>query len=154
MAMSGCPRSRSTTRPVVVAACAGATASATASAVSNMVLVSMSPRTPDAHRYSASTCDHRVMADDERDPKSFEETIREIADEVRRSVERAANTDPEEMARAAGVDPDRVREWVDLAGEWLRSQLDSMPRSEPATPAGEDVFSDADPHPLDMPTAQ
>jgi hypothetical protein len=30
-------------------------------------------------------------------------------------------TDPEEIARAAGVDPDRVREWIDNAGEWLRS---------------------------------
>lgn len=94
------------------------------------------------------------MADDERDPKSFEETVREIADEVRRSFERAASADPEEMARAAGVDPDRVREWVDLAGEWLRSQLDGgrTPPSRPA--ASEDVFRDAEPHPLDLPTAQ
>jgi len=96
------------------------------------------------------------MADDKRDPKSFEETVREIADEVRRSFERAANADPEDMARAAGVDPDRVREWVDLAGEWLRSQLDGgrVPRSDPAPHPGEDVFRDAEPHPLDLPTSQ
>src|SRR5690349_3266930 len=40
------------------------------------------------------------MADEERDPKSFEETIRELADEVKRSFERAAHADPEDMARA------------------------------------------------------
>jgi hypothetical protein len=94
------------------------------------------------------------MADEEDDPKTFEETIREIADEVRRSIERASQADPEEMARAAGVDPDRVREWVDLAGEWLRSQLEGAPRSGPAKEPGEDVFGEAEPHPLDMPTAQ
>jgi hypothetical protein len=59
------------------------------------------------------------------------------------------------MARAAGVDPDRVREWVDMAGEWLRSQFEgpAAPRSRPAT-SGEDVFRDAEPHPLDTPTAR
>jgi len=99
------------------------------------------------------------MSDDERHPKTFEEAVREIADEVRRSIERASQADPEEMVRAAGVDPDRVREWVDAAGEWLRSQLDDAsgghaPRSDPATHSGEDLLRDAEPHPLDVPTAQ
>ena len=59
------------------------------------------------------------MTDDEPHRKSFEEVAREIADELRRSIDRASQTDPEELVRAAGVDPDRVREWVDTAGEWL-----------------------------------
>ena len=95
------------------------------------------------------------MSDDERDPKSFEETIRELADEVRRSFERASQADPEEMARAVGVDPERVREWVDTAGEWLRSQLEGAghaPRSGPATHTDEDFLREAEPHPLDLPT--
>ena len=99
------------------------------------------------------------MSDDDRHPKSFEEAVREIADEVRRSIERASQADPEEMVRAAGVDPDRVREWVDVAGEWLRSQLESTAgeraqESEPGTPSGDDLLRDAEPHPLDVPTAQ
>ena len=99
------------------------------------------------------------MTDDERDPKSFEEAIREIADEVRRSIERASQTDPEEMVRAAGVDPDRVREWVDTAGEWLRAQVEGAAgerdsRSAPRPKGGEDLFRDAGPHPLDEPTQQ
>ena len=97
------------------------------------------------------------MTDDERHPKSFEEAVREIADEVKRSIERASQADPEDMARAVGVDPDRVREWVDTAGEWLRAQVEGAggerePRSDPRTQPGEDLFRDAEPHPLDVPT--
>ena len=97
------------------------------------------------------------MTDDERHPKSFEEAVREIADEVKRSIERASQADPEDMARAVGVDPDRVREWVDTAGEWLRAQVEGAggerePRSDPRTQSGEDLFRDAEPHPLDVPT--
>ncbi len=99
------------------------------------------------------------MTDDERPRKSFEESAREIVDELRRAVEQASQTDPEEIVRAAGVDPDRVREWVDTAGEWLRSQLADAadgraPRPGPAAPSGEDVFREAEPHPLDVPTMQ
>ncbi len=99
------------------------------------------------------------MTDDERPRKSFEESAREIVDELRRAVEQASQTDPEEFVRAAGVDPDRVREWVDTAGEWLRSQLadavdERAPRRGPAAPPGEDVFREAEPHPLDVPTMQ
>ena len=99
------------------------------------------------------------MSDDQRDPKSFEEAIREIADEVRRSIERASQADPEEFVRAAGVDPDRVREWVDAAGEWLRSQVEgaaggSGPRRDPRAQSADDLLRDAEPHPLDVPTAE
>ena len=99
------------------------------------------------------------MTEDERHPKSFEDAAREIAEEIRRSIERASQADPEEIVRAAGVDPDRVREWVDTAGEWLRSQLEDVaggrePRHGPATHSGEDLLRDAEPHPLDTPTTQ
>jgi hypothetical protein len=97
------------------------------------------------------------MTDEQRNPRSFEEAARDIADELRRSIERASQTDPEEIVRAAGVDPDRVREWVDTASEWLRSQMEGAadrrdPRRGPAPPSGEDVLRDAEPHPLDTPT--
>jgi hypothetical protein len=95
---------------------------------------------------------------DERRPRSFEEAAREIAEEVRRSIERASRADPEEIARAAGVDPDRVREWVETAGEWLQSQFAGAagrrhPQRGPA-PSGEDLLRRAEPHPLDVPTSE
>ena len=100
-----------------------------------------------------------LMSDDERPPKSFEEAAREIAEEIRRSIERASQADPEEIVRAAGVDPDRVREWVDAAGEWLRSQVEGAaaggdPRREPAASPADDLFRDAGPDPLDVPTRE
>jgi hypothetical protein len=106
-----------------------------------------------------ATCDHALMTDDERNPRNFEQAAREIADELRRSIERASQTDPEEIMRAAGVDPDQVREWVDTAGEWLRSQVEGAtggrePRPGPATPSSDELFRDAEPHPLDVPTPE
>jgi hypothetical protein len=103
------------------------------------------------------------MTDDEGHSRSFEEAARTIADEIRRSIERASQTDPGQIARAAGVDPERVREWVDPAGEWLRSQFEGAPggpagepdpRPGSSTQASEDLFRDAGPHPLDIPTAE
>ena len=93
------------------------------------------------------------MSDEERDPRSFEDAVREIADELRRSIERASQGDPEEIARAIGVDPDQVRGWVDTAGDWLLYQLGDTPKPKPAA-ASSDVFRDAEPHPLDVPTQE
>ena len=99
------------------------------------------------------------MTDEERDPRSFEETAREIAEELKRSIERASHADPEDLVRAAGVDPDRVREWVDNAGDWLRAQFDAAsgsrePSRGPTGPSGEEILRDAEPHPLDTPTQE
>ena len=100
-----------------------------------------------------------LMSDDDRQPKSFEEVAREIADEIRRSIERASQIDPEEMIREAGVEPDRVRDWIDAAGEWLRSQVEGTagggdPRRGPAAHSAEDLLRDAGPHPLDVPSPE
>jgi len=96
------------------------------------------------------------MTDDDRHRKSFEETAREIAEEVRRSIERYSQADPEDLARAAGVDPDQVREWADTAGDWLRAQFEGaagQPR-RPEPRRSDDVLRDAEPHPLDVPTEE
>jgi hypothetical protein len=94
------------------------------------------------------------MTDDEREPRSFEEAAREIADELRRSIERASHADPEELVRAMGVDPEQVREWVDAAGDWLRTQVGGPHEAKPAKAPSHDVFRDAEPHPLDVPTRE
>ena len=96
------------------------------------------------------------MTDDEQPRKSFEEAARELADEIRASIERYAQTDPEDVARAVGVDPEQLRGWVDGAGDWLRTQFGSVgeQRSRPAPPDGADFLRDAEPHPLDVPTQE
>ncbi len=96
------------------------------------------------------------MTDDERHPKSFEDAIRALADELRDSIERYSQADPEDVARAVGVDPDQVREWVDTAGDWLRSQFEGTggQRRRPEAQGNEDVLRDAEPHPLDVPTQE
>jgi transposase-like protein len=100
-------------------------------------------------------CDHAGMTDDEPHRKSFEEAARELADEIRQSIERYSQADPEEIARAAGVDPEQLRAWVDNAGEWLRSQFEGAEaRRRPAAQSGEEVLRDAEPHPLDVPTRE
>ena len=59
--------------------------------------------------------------DDEDKPKSFEEALREIADEVQRGIARFQTGDLEDVARTYGVDAERAKRFVDGAGEWLRA---------------------------------
>jgi hypothetical protein len=119
------------------------------------------------------------MSEDEPSGESFEETLRAIARELGRSVERAVdNIDVDEFAQMLGLDAGAAREWVESAGSWLRSQADRIDEDLPfrmddlpfrmppkrREPAGNDPFpsehplrSDdplrsAAPHPLDLPT--
>lgn len=103
---------------------------------------------------------------------SFEEMLREFAQEVSRSAERMSQIDVDEIAETIGVDPVRARQWVESAGSWLRSQAenfggDAAPRPEnfgadvefpsaaaPSSPVEEDPLSSAGPHPLDLPTEE
>ena len=112
------------------------------------------------------------MAEDEPSGGSFEDTLREIARELGRSVERAVdNIDVDEFAQMFGVDASAAKDWVESAGSWLRSQAERVDEDLPfrmpsqrREPAGEDpvrserpLRSDdplrsAAPHPLDLPT--
>jgi hypothetical protein len=113
--------------------------------------------------------------DDEDKPKSFEEALREIADEVQRGIARFQTGDFEDVARTYGVDADRAKRFVDGAGDWLRAQMENLP-DMPFPPAGpapthspspssesqpasskpsktwDDALSSAGPDPLDTPT--
>jgi hypothetical protein len=86
---------------------------------------------------------------DEDKPKSFEETLRAIADEVTRGMERVQQGDLEDVARAYGLDPDRARSFIDRAGSWLRTQADSFSVTVESWP---DPLRAAGPDPLDVPT--
>jgi len=104
------------------------------------------------------------MSDDENPPRNpFEDALRSIADEISRSVERVQQTDWEELARTNGFDPESAKQWLDIAGGWLRGQADAArpaPRApEPPVPSrprtgDADPFTDARPGPLDLPTAE
>jgi hypothetical protein len=108
------------------------------------------------------------MSDDER---NFEDALRAMARELGQSLERAVEQlNLEDMADKIGVDPDRTREWIQNAGEWLRAQteadwlrwhgeaMDEPPPAEPrhSRPASptEGTFAGAEPHPLDLPTEE
>jgi hypothetical protein len=93
--------------------------------------------------------------------ESFEERLRAIARDVSRSAERITEIDLDEIAQTIGVDPDRAREWVDLAGGWLRAQTGTFGEqmaSRPAPPepvkVDDDPLRSAAPHPLDVPTEE
>ncbi len=118
------------------------------------------------------------MHEDDPTPNSFEEALRSIAKEVGKSVERVVGqVDVDHIADAVGVDPAKAREWADMAGGWLRSQVDQVaddvaarttapdpagdasdPRGDAAPPApqpaADDPLRGAAPHPLDLPTEE
>ena len=66
-----------------------------------------------------------AMSDEDK-PKSFEETLRAIADEVTRGIERVQRGELEDIAREYGVDADRAKRFMDDAGDWLRAQADGF----------------------------
>ena len=104
--------------------------------------------------------------DDEDQPKSWEETLRAIAEEVSRGIQRVQNGELDDIARTYGFDADRAKQFMDSAGEWLRAQADSLggtPFGTPPAPTPDeaasakkepawDPLSGAGPDPLDMPT--
>jgi hypothetical protein len=92
--------------------------------------------------------------------ESFEETLRAIAAELGRFVERSIdNVDLDDFSEFVGVDPSVAREWMESAGGWLSAQTESIgeeiSRRVPK-PARDVVRADplgnAGPHPLDQPT--
>jgi hypothetical protein len=54
---------------------------------------------------------------------NFEDRLREIADQISRSMQRMADVDLEQLAEAYGVDIDRARNAAGAAGQWLSDRL-------------------------------
>jgi hypothetical protein len=101
------------------------------------------------------------MCADDSSHESFEETVRSIAREVSRSIERVAQVDLDEVAGAIGVDPVRARELVDSAVGWLRAQAEGLGDDGAVWGAGpggaaadEDRVRSGGPRPLDLPTGE
>jgi len=91
--------------------------------------------------------------------EGFEAGLRWIAEQVGRSAEHLEELDIDQIARAAGVDVDRAREFLQGAGQWLNSQAEGLVNEAGRRFGGFDpVARDHDPrrgagpHPLDLPT--
>jgi hypothetical protein len=102
------------------------------------------------------------VSDEDENGSSFEARLRWIAQQLGRSVE---DLDLERIARAAGVDTERAREFLDTAEQWLTGQadtlasevaqrfsgladaVDAVAHPEVTTPAPGEA-----PHPLDLPS--
>jgi hypothetical protein len=90
--------------------------------------------------------------EDDEKPMSLEETLRAIADEVQRNLERVSQADLDDIARAAGVDPERARRFVAGAGDWLRTQSEHL--GAPTPIRWEDPLRTAAPDPRDVPSEE
>lgn len=93
--------------------------------------------------------------------EGFGETLRSIAEEVGRYIERSAESvDLEELADSVGVDADVVRDWVENAGSWFRAQAETLGQdlanrvsgAPERSPTRVDPLGGLAPHPLDLPT--
>ena len=95
---------------------------------------------------------------DEDKPRSFEEALRAIADEVVRGIEKVQQGDLHDIARAYGVDAERAKRFMDGAGDWLRAQAEAFNAAVPfptetrPAPMWDDPLRGAGPDPLDTPT--
>jgi hypothetical protein len=100
------------------------------------------------------------MSEGDGHEEGFEAGLRRLAEQVSRSVERLGELDTDDIAQAMGVDPDRAREFVESAGQWLNEQAESFAREAALWVGGlrgeapdRDNLRGAGPHPLDLPTA-
>jgi hypothetical protein len=100
------------------------------------------------------------MSEGDNNGESFEETLRSIASELGRYIERSAdNVDLDELADSVGVDPSMAREWVESAGGWLSALSESLGEQLAQRVGGPgrgvarvDPLGGAGPHPLDQPS--
>jgi hypothetical protein len=96
----------------------------------------------------------------DQDGENFEETLRSIAAQLARQIERSIESvDADELADSIGVDPGTAREWVESAGGWLSALTEGLGghlarrAAGGGPPAGRvDPLSGVAPHPLDLPT--
>jgi hypothetical protein len=92
--------------------------------------------------------------------ESFEETLRSIAAELGKYIERSIESvDLDDLADQVGVDAVVAREWMESAGSWLSARTENLgeevvrrARGAGAPVSRVDPLGAAGPHPLDQPT--
>lgn len=100
------------------------------------------------------------MFEDDPGSESFEDSLRSMAAELRRYIERSVeNVDLDEVADSIGVDAAAAREWVETAGNWLSAHTENLGEEFVRRAAGRgqnvvraDPLKGVRPHPLDMPS--
>jgi hypothetical protein len=105
------------------------------------------------------------MSDENPNRPNFEDVARQLADDVRRALERVSDIDVDELARTASAEAERAREWFEeFARRWgpgttwsggFAGAPGDMPPDEPvraARDAATDPLREAGPSPLDLPT--
>jgi hypothetical protein len=101
------------------------------------------------------------VSEGDRGGESFDERFRALVRELGQSVERVAGQiDGDEIADRIGMGGERVREWAEFAGRWLKDQGQdpAARRAARAEQAGQDTGEGrsrlAGPHPRDLPTEE
>jgi hypothetical protein len=93
---------------------------------------------------------------------SFEETLRSLASELGRFIERSVeNADVDQFAESIGFDAGAAKEWLEGAGSWLRGNAENLGEemaqrvggTRPGA-ASSDPLGGVGPHPLDLPTEE
>jgi hypothetical protein len=100
------------------------------------------------------------MFEDDPGGESFEDSLRSIAADLRRYIERSIeNVDVDEVADSIGVDAAAAREWVESAGNWLSAHTETLGEEFARRVAGQgqkvvraDPLKGVRPHPLDLPS--
>jgi hypothetical protein len=99
------------------------------------------------------------MSEDDQNNEGFEAGLRWIAQQVSRSAEHLEDLDIDQIARAAGLDVDRAKEFLDGAGEWLNTHAEGLVSDAgrrfsafEGAARDHDPLRGAGPHPLDVPT--
>ena len=92
--------------------------------------------------------------------ENFEETLRSMAAELGRYIERSIDSlDLDDVADSIGVDPAAAREWVESAGGWLSAHTEGLGEEFARRAGGRgkavvraDPLTGVRPHPLDLPS--
>lgn len=100
------------------------------------------------------------MFENDAGGESFEETLRALAAELGRYIERSIdNVDLDQVADSVGVDPALAREWLEQAGGWVSAHTEGVGEELSRRVSGTgrkvvraDPLGTAAPHPLDQPT--
>jgi hypothetical protein len=110
------------------------------------------------------------MFEDDPGGESFEDSLRSMAADLRRYIERSIESvDLDEVADSIGVDSSTAREWVESAGNWLSAHTENLGEEVARRVAGQgrpdhqrrpepqvrpDPLKGLGPHPLDLPSEE
>jgi hypothetical protein len=101
------------------------------------------------------------MSSQDGDDGGREAALRWLVQQLARSVENLEDLDLDLIGRGVGLDAERVKEYLDIAGRWIADQADGMPAEVlrrfgsfvDVAGRGGPTPSGGAPHPLDVPSS-